>query len=117
MTTPTPTVSLYSDLTTIFTPPATCLENFYAGGKSRLVASLGSDDGHGLIHLECYPPNHNPHRIANPVGWYSPGVCPLGYSSAKIATTNDPYLEEEYSWSSFSQSTIHDETTVWCCPT
>jgi hypothetical protein len=109
-------VSSFGQLTTIFTPPATCLENYYGGGLSILQAELGNDQFHGLWHTECFPPNHNPDRSIDPIGWYSPGICPSGYSAALVSTTTDTALESEYSSYGFSTSSIADETTVWCCP-
>lgn len=81
-----------------------------------MQAELGYDQFHGLWHTECFPPNHNPNRSIDPVGWYSPGVCPSGYSAALVSTTTESALESQYSSDGFSISSIADETTVWCCP-
>ncbi|KAG7294404.1 hypothetical protein NEMBOFW57_004475 [Staphylotrichum longicolle] len=115
----TSTALLYGPLTTVYTPPATCLTNaygnFYQSGVLPDV-TLGSEDISGMIHDECLPPNFNPNRVMVPVGWYSPGVCPSGWKVAKVGTAPDTGLQSEYTSASFSTSSVPDETTVWCCP-
>ena len=115
----TTTASLYGPLTTVFAPPTSCLHNYY-GGDSRapiIGGNLGYDGIWGILHDECFPPNYNPNRVGLPVGWYSPGVCPSGYSVARVSTTPDDGLQTEYTYDRFATSSVSDETTVWCCPT
>jgi hypothetical protein len=62
-------------LTTTFTPPASCLSTVYSYG--------GSPDAHWdelgpADVLNCLPPAYQ----TTPGFFYSPGVCPEGYSQA-----------------------------------
>jgi hypothetical protein len=111
------TASLCGSLTTVFTPPTTCLQNYYTGGRptSGAVGQLGYDEIYGIFHNECYPQGFNPNRDIGPVGWYSPGVCPSGYSIGTVGTTPFFALETAYTDRNFSTSIISNKTTVWCC--
>jgi len=78
-------------LTTIFTPPASCLSNIVVDNGNTLVAPPEQK--------QCYPS-----------GWettlfYSPGICPSGYH---VAVSNA---------SVYGSTSDTIETIVTCCPT
>jgi len=66
-------------LTTAFTPPASC-------ATSTGIHIVSDDNGQywaaGPVNLdlasECYPPDYNPTKKF----YYSPGICPSGYTPA-----------------------------------
>lgn len=83
----------FTSLTTTFSPPPNCLASFATiydrtGGQMAGPVSTGS----------CLPPGYQ----ANRGFFYSPGVCPYGYTSA---------------CSSLNEIGSLTQTAVTCCPT
>jgi hypothetical protein len=87
-------------LTTVFTPPASCLNApFTLESSSSGVAGFSTAwRDWGETSSQCYP--HSFSSLQFTWGWYSPGVCPSGYA---IAQTSIP-------------STAIKTTQAWCCP-
>ncbi|OCL14930.1 hypothetical protein AOQ84DRAFT_178715 [Glonium stellatum] len=69
-----------------------------------------------MRHDECYPPYFYAENTTLPIGWYSPGICPSGYTSAMNYTTTLSGLEKDYIAAGATTSIVPDEITVWCCP-
>lgn len=76
-------------LTTTFTPPPECLSDVYRYNANQLLGPMTSD---------CYPPGWN---NATSTFW-SPGICPSGYTTACIAANT---------------VNTFTETIATCCPT
>lgn len=87
-------------LTTTFTPPARCTDR-----NDIYNVYFGDPDNPGVYQLQgpldirgCYPPQYGPTRGA----YYSPGICPEGFTVACSRLNSVGALTE----------TIHT-----CCPT
>jgi len=71
-------------LTATFTPPASCFtsNNVYLDSDSVTTAGMvyyvGNILGPSLVPTECYPPQWKPIDDF----FFSPGVCPSGYTTA-----------------------------------
>jgi hypothetical protein len=101
------TTSSLSPLTTVFTPPASCVADInwytYTASQTNGLVTIGNPT-QCVDHL-CYaafPLNSN----CLPEGWalsraFSPGVCPEGYTIA---------------CSSLSTAGTATETVATCCP-
>ncbi|KAN0104895.1 hypothetical protein V8E51_010640 [Hyaloscypha variabilis] len=86
-------------LTTTFTPPTSCLTSFSTTEWSTVATGVGFFfAGPFLTTSGCMPPNFQFTSTA----YYSPGVCPDGYTSA---------------CTSLSSIGTVSETIVTCCPT
>lgn len=74
MPTPTP-------LTTLFTPIFDCLTEFYI-----TVGDTGAYTGLGPFPLayECFPPGW----MAAPTYYFSPGLCPAGYTTVALHSSS-----------------------------
>ncbi|KAJ5698639.1 hypothetical protein N7462_000644 [Penicillium macrosclerotiorum] len=77
-------------LTTVFTPPASCLSTQTAVTYGRPYLLVGCEGPYGN---ECCPDNWKWDR------YFSPGQCPSGYKTCTLPT-----------------STQRSETTAICCP-
>ncbi|RFU26333.1 hypothetical protein B7463_g10006, partial [Scytalidium lignicola] len=86
-----PTISSAGPLTTTFTPAASCTHDFYTNVQSNYY-SIG-----GQSPSQCFPSGW-----ASMSQYFSPGVCPDGYTQAC------------YDWSASGTNT---ETRATCCPT
>ncbi|KAH8658095.1 hypothetical protein BX600DRAFT_63225 [Xylariales sp. PMI_506] len=65
-------------LTTTFTPPASCTNDF-TNYYQMWTGDLGVFDIAGPYTTEsCFPSGYNPARSE----YYSPGICPAGYKTA-----------------------------------
>lgn len=85
-------------LTTIFTPPPDCSTSwtFAPTGPDSLVNGILLQNA--ISHVtSCYPPGFSNTGRAMATHVFSPGYCPIGYTSADI-TINGP------------------TTTATCCP-
>jgi hypothetical protein len=81
-------------LTTIFTPPASCVTDHYRSTNSpEYYDGLGPSP----VASECFPSNWEP----IPDFYFSPGICPAGYTgeATSIVVLN-----------------TRTETVVDCCP-
>ena len=118
-TTPPPVVDTrtpcYGPLTTIFTPPSSCFSNYYYESGDGYM--LGAPFAGFIRRDECLPSQYFNASYGFPVAWYSPGVCPSGYTSVHNATTGDPFYQSTL-YTNFSPkiTEVPGETTVWCCP-
>src|SRR2546430_1175154 len=77
MTTTTSNVFLAGPLTTMFTPPSPC-------------GPVPNDFGRLSSSYSCLPPNYLQHYAVGAdgwLGWYSPGICPKGYTPACSPST------------------------------
>lgn len=86
-----------SALTTTFTRPASCTQTgiMYFPIDERRYFLL---QGEPAVSTECYPSGYSPERTA----FYSPGICPSGYTTA---------------CSALETSETVTETLYTCCPT
>ena len=80
-------------LTTIFTPPVSCLTDVYDISGSLLLALAAQS--------ECYP---NGTLLLN--GTYSPGICPSGYAAVPVTVSTPPA----------GIVTAQNKTGGICCP-
>jgi hypothetical protein len=115
----------YGPLTTIFQPDGSCFYTYYQIANTGTTTyqippfPLGTDSSSASIVLpECGPSNFlNPSVGTN--GWFSPGVCPSGYTSL-FNTTWDSIATSLWFQSSSqglcNYPLIPSEITVWCCP-
>jgi len=100
----------YGALTTLFTPALSCLSDVY--GDPGLGISLG-----GLVGDEendysgCYPTQFFSSAVWIYAAYYSPGLCPSGWTSATDTSAAIGFLSEE-----LGQTPIPGETTAMCCP-
>lgn len=95
------TNSIVGALTTIFTPPASCSDVITLIITSGSTAAWkGVDDGRG--DASCGPPSYLSMGIPDWT-YYSPGICPHGWTSATRSGETSP-------------STVGLETTAMCCP-
>ncbi|KAI1267305.1 hypothetical protein F5Y18DRAFT_334878 [Xylariaceae sp. FL1019] len=83
-------------LTATFIPPASCLAKSAFWYITRDTGDLYLQGPRGA-QSSCFPPSFNP----SPTAYYSPGVCPAGYSAA-------------CSWERVAGTTIESHFT--CCP-
>ena len=86
-------------LTTTFTPPATCTQSFSNLYINHTRDLTGPAIAGPLSANDCFPDNFNLNAADR---YYSPGVCPAGYTSACS--------------SSNTISGTRTETVVTCCP-
>lgn len=92
------TITAALPLTTTFVPPSTCISDTYlasSGCTAGECAGLWMNLGPGPQYTgACLPSGYSPYS------YYSPGVCPLGYSIAysSVGSGDDP------------------ETFATCCP-
>jgi hypothetical protein len=76
-------------LTTVFTPPAKCSSGLYEGSYAEDGDATG-DAIRAVVYLtersdgDCYPSGYN---VTGIQGYYSPGMCPSGYSTYSYATS------------------------------
>ncbi|PMD57916.1 uncharacterized protein K444DRAFT_533093, partial [Hyaloscypha bicolor E] len=85
-------------LTTTFTPPSSCLASFQTTGWSQSLTNLGFLFAGPVTTSGCMPDNFQ----FSSTNFYSPGICPVGYTTA--------------CHSSIPVGTL-TETVVTCCPT
>lgn len=88
-------------LETIFTPPAACFTTLeaYIDRNTVLLVPLGITATQS--YYGCWPPGYQQFVVANlgtEQGYYSPGVCPSGFTSACAVTAAGP------------------ESAALCCP-
>ncbi|KAH7394282.1 hypothetical protein BKA66DRAFT_438645 [Pyrenochaeta sp. MPI-SDFR-AT-0127] len=94
-------------LTTVFTPPASCLQHLYYDAATTTVTlgKFGSQP-------ECYPTKYWEEFWGSGIGYYSPAICPSGFTSAcGRQTSNNP--GPGYT---VGPSVRSGETVVKCCP-
>ncbi|KAH8647670.1 hypothetical protein BX600DRAFT_475705 [Xylariales sp. PMI_506] len=104
--TSTPTSTLVGPLTTTFTPPSTCNINVYntvstaevCGPSSNVHACQYYQLGDQASTSVCLPSGWDPLSVA----YFSPGICPDGYTTACSSTVS-------------TSGTV--ETHATCCPT
>lgn len=80
-------------LTTIFTPPLSCLTDVYDISGCLLIAPAAQP--------ECYPSS-----TFLQAGTYSPGICPSGYAAVPVTISTPPA----------GVSTAQNKTGGICCP-
>jgi len=92
-------------LTTIFTPPASCLDVVTSGAGPPFSSTYSLFVGHfgpyEIAQKICYPEGAATINFAYTNYYYSPGYCPSGYSTACAFTA-----------ASFAASV----TASLCCP-
>ena len=92
------TIAATLPLTTIFTPPQSCLDApFTLAGNTSRMSFAWRDESE--TSSGCYPKSFS--SLQWEWGWYSPGVCPSAWSigaSRTISSGNQPL------------------TQAWCCP-
>jgi len=102
MTTPLP-------LTTLFDPPSSCFSSFFrVSAWDRL--------GPSPTATECFPSGWN----GQPGYYFSPGICPNGYTTASVSTNTVETLSETvvqccpsaYSWTSVYSGAFAASTSV-----
>ncbi|KAF2119853.1 hypothetical protein BDV96DRAFT_673990 [Lophiotrema nucula] len=93
-----------ANLTTVFTPPASCATPCYFLGDSNRsdVALLGTACRYvGNDHTACQPGSYDDSEIVFP--YYSPGICPQGFTRACSPISEISFRE--------------NATAQVCCPT
>jgi hypothetical protein len=112
---------LYGPLTTVFTPPTSCYEAYYYTTNtvpSYYLPPLPWGANDSVISPECGPSNFLNPTIGN-YGWFSPGICPDGYTSAANSTWGLTAISdwfENLDYGGCSYPLVTSEATVWCCP-
>lgn len=96
-------------LTTVFTGPTSCLATTTLkppGSNAYYVAAFWDDVP------ACYPPGITPFNFHTIPQYYSPGICPSGWSPVTSVGGDWPTTASDYSiWA------IPSKTNVWlCCP-
>src|SRR5436190_5468627 len=92
-------------LTTIFTPPASCLQTLFVQYYTQFQPPNNFGNTHltlGLMQMsQCFPISYSEQYHHSRVGYYSPAVCPSGYTSACDVfniTTNGFMWGLPFSW-------------------
>lgn len=94
--------SVIAALETTFTPPAACFTTLeaYIDRNTVLLVPLGITATQSSYY-GCWPPGYQQFAVANTgteQGYYSPGVCPSGFTSACAVSVAGP------------------ESAALCCP-
>ena len=101
-------------LTTIFTPPASCLNTLFVEYYTQAQPPNNLGNTHltlGLMPMsQCFPVSYLEEYWHSGVGYYSPAVCPSGYTSAcdVLHVSTNGFL--------WGPSLLPSETAYKCCP-